>query len=285
MFAILMDDQNIVQVFEKYSVPQALEVKHHFTSIFQELKLPSAELVAQMEAEGLSVNDLDSEPVRRTTASNDLPGSVIRSNLYRMFLSRQELLVAIEGLSFSQRLAVRDNIEQLASHLKLPSPELMKRMAAEGIDLPGILPAAEAKPGPLELLKRKGDILLQPQASSDDHRSSPQSKKSLEDKKQGVSQHEPEDKAQIIRNKLSTVLSMQIEEVSNETSEVVGSLPKNVAEFSAGDNKKDKVLAIKNRLNALSLEQTSEKKQIVMEHELEIEGSAAKKFLLSMMKT
>ncbi|REL34136.1 hypothetical protein [Thalassotalea euphylliae] len=40
------------------------------------------------------------------------------------------------------------------------------------------------------------------------------------------------------------------------------SILKNVTEFSAGDSKKDKVLAIKNRLNALSLEQTFEKKQI-----------------------
>ena len=285
MFAILMDDQNIAQVFEKYTVPQALEVKHHFTSIFQELKLPSAELVAQMEAEGLSVSDLDSEPVRRSTTSSDLPGSVIRSNLYRMFLSRQELLVAIEGLSFSQRLAVRDNIEHVASHLKLPSPYLMKRMAAEGIDLPGILPAEEAKPEHVELVKGQDDSLLQQQSSSDDYRVLPESDKSLEDKKQGMVQHNPEDKAQAIRTKLSAALSMQIDEVSDNTSEVASSLPRNVAEFSAGDSKKDKVLAIKNRLNAISAQPNTEKKQMAMDHELEIEGSAAKKFLLNMIKT
>ncbi|MFD2167489.1 hypothetical protein ACFSJY_14665 [Thalassotalea euphylliae] len=232
MFAILTDRENIAQVFEKYSVPQALQVKQNFDAVFTQLKIPSAELIAQMEAEGLSLSDLDTQVSKNSRAAVDIPASVIRSNLYRMFLNHQELLVAMEGLAYSERIEVREMLDTLEHYLKLPSPALMERMAAEGIAMPNAAKKATS-------------------ACSDSQAS---------------------EKVLAVKDKLSKALGGQENAPVN-----------NIKEFPKVQTENDRILAVKNRLNAIAVEQ--QLREDAIEPELEIEGSAAKKFLLNMIKT
>lgn len=134
MYRILSDTDNLKQVFSAFSTSEALLVKHNIQRVFQQLNVPSPALLAQMRAEGLSLNAF--EPAN--SADTELQYSsdtVLRAHLTTMFLAEKQLYAAMSMLTLSQQVEVRDLLNILSEHLRLPSDTLLQRMADEGLTL------------------------------------------------------------------------------------------------------------------------------------------------------
>ena len=236
MFEILTDKSNIQQVFEKYSLPDALKVKQNLSAVFLSLKIPSQALIDKMAQEGIALADLDASQQHRKRQSFDIPGSVVRSNLFRMFLNKQELLVAMEGLTTAEKIEVRDVLHAMESYLKLPSADLMSQMAQEG------LIAAEYNTVDSQAEKQTKDVTVNDNLAN-------------------------------VKSNLSMAL---------------GNEGNNVTEFPHLGFESDKLLSVKNKLNALVNDAPEANRNTSVysyDAELEIEGSAAKKFILNLIKT
>ena len=132
MFNVISDKNNIMAVFQSYSITQALEVKYNVQTVLANLNIPSAELLAKMQAEGLSLDDFDSQPKRADQQNAD---SVLRSHLKPLFLDFAHLNEVISSLSIKQAIAVRDILSAMLPHLKLPSESLLAEMEKEGLSL------------------------------------------------------------------------------------------------------------------------------------------------------
>lgn len=132
MFNVISDKNNIMAVFQSYSVTQALEVKYNVQTVIANLNIPSAELLAKMQAEGLSLEDFDLQSKRSDQHSAD---SVLRSHLKPLFLDFAHLNEVISSLSIKQAMAVRDILTAMLPHLKLPSESLLAEMEKEGLSL------------------------------------------------------------------------------------------------------------------------------------------------------
>lgn len=134
MYRILSDSNNLKQVFSAFSPGEALLVKHNIQRVFQQLNVPSSALLAQMRAEGLSLSAF--EPVHSNEAELQYSSdTVLRAHLTTMFLAEKQLYAAMAMLTLSQQVEVRDLLNALSEHLRLPSDTLLQRMADEGLTL------------------------------------------------------------------------------------------------------------------------------------------------------
>lgn len=134
MYRILTDVNNLQHVFSAFSTNEALIVKHNIQHVFQQLKIPSAALLEQMSREGLSLSAF--EDIK--SADNELQyssDSILRAHMTTMFLVEKQLLAAMSMLTLSQQVEVRDLLEMISQHLRLPSETLLQRMAEEGLTL------------------------------------------------------------------------------------------------------------------------------------------------------
>lgn len=119
MFEILIDGENIKAVFAKYTAAQANEVKHNIDAVFSQCKIPSQTLLKQMAAEGIAIDGYEIDTHLKSRKSIDLPGSVIRTNLFRMFLSLEELLRTTETLRKGQLIELRELWLSLVCYLNV----------------------------------------------------------------------------------------------------------------------------------------------------------------------
>lgn len=134
MYRILSDSNNLKQVFSAFSTTEALLVKHNIQRVLQQLNVPSPALLAQMRAEGLSLSAF--EPANSADAELQYSSdTVLRAHLTTMFLTEKQLHAAMSMLSLSQQVEVRDLLNVLSEHLRLPSDTLLQRMADEGLTL------------------------------------------------------------------------------------------------------------------------------------------------------
>lgn len=134
MYRILTDVNNLQHVFSAFSTNEALIVKHNIKHVFQQLKIPSAALLEQMSREGLSLSAF--EDIK--SADNELQyssDSILRAHMTTMFLVEKQLLAAMSMLTLSQQVEVRDLLEMVSQHLRLPSETLLQQMAEEGLTL------------------------------------------------------------------------------------------------------------------------------------------------------
>lgn len=134
MYRILTDVNNLQHVFSAFSTTEALIVKHNIQHVCQQLKIPSAALLEQMTAEGLSLSAFETTKTSDTQLQHSSDG-VLRAHLTTMFLIEKQLLAAMSMLTLSQQVEVRDLLDVLSQHLHLPSETLLKRMAEEGLTL------------------------------------------------------------------------------------------------------------------------------------------------------
>ncbi|HEY9043664.1 MAG TPA: hypothetical protein VIN66_15895 [Rheinheimera sp.] len=145
MFRILTDLTNLQQVFASYSAAEALKVQHNIKAVIKQLGIPDKELLRQMRAEGLDLAEFAAAP-----AVSELPEcseTVLRSHMRSLFLSAEKLSAAIQGLNLAQQASVREQLEFACSALRLPSEQLLQRMAEQGLTLEklGLVePAADA---------------------------------------------------------------------------------------------------------------------------------------------
>lgn len=119
MFEILIDGENIKAVFSKYTPAQANEVKHNIDAVFIQCKIPSQVLLKQMAAEGISIDGYEIGTHVESRKAIDLPSSVIRTNLFRMFLSLKELLRTAETLRTGELVELRELWLSLACYLNV----------------------------------------------------------------------------------------------------------------------------------------------------------------------
>lgn len=133
MFAVISDKKNLIAVFQKYSVAEALQVKYNLKHALAALNIPSPALLASMAAEGLSLEDFDSNHKHpHQTANAD---SVLRSHLRPLFLDLNQLKSVLSSLSMRQAIEVRELFSSLMPYLKLPSENLLAQMEQEGLSL------------------------------------------------------------------------------------------------------------------------------------------------------
>lgn len=133
MFRILTDLTNLQQVFASYSAAEALKVKHNINTVIKQLGIPDKELLRQMRAEGLDLAEFAPKP-----AVSELPEcseTVLRSHMRSLFLSAEKLLAAITALNLAQQTSVREQLEFACTALRLPSEQLLQRMAEQGLTL------------------------------------------------------------------------------------------------------------------------------------------------------
>ncbi|ATC96498.1 hypothetical protein [Pseudoalteromonas tunicata] len=133
MFTVISDKNNLIAVFQKYSVSEALQVKYNLQNAISSLNIPSPTLLASMAAEGLSLDDFDgSSKNQHQVASAD---SVLRSHLKPLFLDLAQLKSALASLSMRQAIEIRDVFSAVMPYLKLPSESLLAQMEQEGLSL------------------------------------------------------------------------------------------------------------------------------------------------------
>ncbi|GAA0552729.1 hypothetical protein GCM10009098_20540 [Rheinheimera aquimaris] len=133
MFRILTDLTNLQQVFASYSAAEALKVQHNIKAVIKQLGIPDKELLRQMRAEGLDLAEFAPAP-----AVSELPecsDTVLRSHMRSLFLSAQKLSAAIQALNLAQQTSVREQLEFACTALRLPSEQLLQRMAEQGLTL------------------------------------------------------------------------------------------------------------------------------------------------------
>lgn len=133
MFRILTDLTNLQQVFASYSAAEALKVQHNINTVIKQLGIPDKELLRQMRAEGLDLAEFAPKP-----AVSELPEcseTVLRSHMRSLFLSAQKLSAAIQALNLAQQTSVREQLEFACTALRLPSEQLLQRMAEQGLTL------------------------------------------------------------------------------------------------------------------------------------------------------
>lgn len=134
MFAIFSDEENLLAVFKKYSVTEALKVKFNILQAIKTLNIPSDELIAHMRDEGLCITDFNLGTEKSSHVYESSP-SVIRAHLHKVFLDRQKLIDAMSGFSMSQAIEVRALLQKNMAQLKLPSDDLLSKMEQEGLSL------------------------------------------------------------------------------------------------------------------------------------------------------
>lgn len=152
MFRILTDLTNLQQVFASYSAAEALKVQHNIKAVIKQLGIPDKELLRQMRAEGLDLAEFAPAP-----AVSELPecsDTVLRSHMRSLFLSAQKLLAAITPLSLAQQVSVREQLEFACTALRLPSEQLLQRMAEQGLTLEK-LGLAEPATDPLAAVRQR----------------------------------------------------------------------------------------------------------------------------------
>lgn len=146
----LSDDIILTAVFGSYTVAEALQVQQNITHALPKLPLPSADLLAHIEAEGLSLTDFDMPKPRSGLMLAD--PSVVKRHLKQLFLQPDRLQASLADVAVSEAQAVASAIGKAQTALRLPSAALLAKMAAEGLDVRrfGIAPVnnAEVRPDP-----------------------------------------------------------------------------------------------------------------------------------------
>jgi len=167
MFRILNDVTNLQLVFANYSAAEALKVQHNIRAVTATLRIPGAELLRQMRAEGLDITEFDTVPATIGSAPLDCSETVLRSHLRTLFLSQQKLETALQGLSLTQRVTVRDQLEFASSSLRLPSEQLLQRMAEQGLTLDKLGLGQSAGQDKISAIRQRLAGALAPAAEAD----------------------------------------------------------------------------------------------------------------------
>ncbi|SFC69404.1 hypothetical protein [Pseudoalteromonas denitrificans] len=134
MFTIFSQQENLIAVFNKYSVKEALQVKFNIAQAIKALNIPSDELVQQMRNEGLCITDFSLKQ-NESKISNESSPSIIRNHLFKVFLDKQKLIDLMSGFSMAESIEIRGLLNQNISELKLPSDNLIAQMEQEGLSL------------------------------------------------------------------------------------------------------------------------------------------------------
>jgi len=134
MFAIFSQEENLIGVFQKYSVTEALKVKFNILQAIKTLNIPSDDLIEHMRKEGLCITDFSLSSDKSSFAYESSP-SIIRAHLHKVFLDKQKLIDAMDGFSMSQAIEIRALLQKNLSELKLPSDDLISKMEQEGLSL------------------------------------------------------------------------------------------------------------------------------------------------------
>ena len=134
MYRLFSNPSNLEAVFASFGTIEAVKVKCNIDLVARRLKIPSRALLEQMRHEGISLTDID-EATKAETDWSLMSETVLRSHLRAAFLDEAKLYNALATLSLSQQAELRDMFTSAASHLKLPSELLLKRMQDEGLGL------------------------------------------------------------------------------------------------------------------------------------------------------
>lgn len=134
MYRLFSNPSNLEAVFASFGTIEAVKVKCNIDLVARRLKIPSRALLEQMLQEGISLTDID-EATKAETDWSLMSETVLRSHLRAAFLDEAKLYNALATLSLSQQAELRDMFTSAASHLKLPSELLLKRMQDEGLGL------------------------------------------------------------------------------------------------------------------------------------------------------
>ncbi len=134
MYRLFSNPSNLEAVFASFGTIEAVKVKCNIDLVARRLKIPSRALLEQMRQEGISLTDID-EDTKAETDWSLMSETVLRSHLRAAFLDEAKLYNALATLSLSQQAELRDMFTSAASHLKLPSELLLKRMQDEGLGL------------------------------------------------------------------------------------------------------------------------------------------------------
>ncbi len=134
MYRLFSNPSNLEAVFASFGTIEAVKVKCNIDLVARRLKIPSRALLEQMRQEGISLTDID-EATKAETDWSLMSETVLRSHLRAAFLDEAKLYNALATLSLSQQAELRDMFTSAASHLKLPSELLLKRMQDEGLGL------------------------------------------------------------------------------------------------------------------------------------------------------
>lgn len=134
MFAIFSQEENLIAVFKKYSVTEALKVKFNILQAIKTLNIPSDDLIEHMRNEGLCITDFSLGSEKSSSVYESSP-SIILAHLHKVFLEKQKLIDAMSGFSMAQAIEIRALLQKNMSQLKLPSDELMSKMEQEGLSL------------------------------------------------------------------------------------------------------------------------------------------------------
>ena len=131
MHNLLMDKVSLSQVFLSLEPMEALKVKNNIDWSFNELSLPSDELLADMKAQGISLPDTVSKSKKLDIgAIND---SVLHKHLSELFLDKHKLYNVLCEFSLLEQVTLRSFLTSLETLLHLPSSELIDRMQNEGV--------------------------------------------------------------------------------------------------------------------------------------------------------
>ena len=149
MFDVFTHDHYLTQVFKKFSLNQAIVVKQHIHKCFEQLNLPSEDLLMQMLAEGLDF------PTTKPLSNPNISDSVIKVLLTNIFLDEKQLYDTIATFSIPEQIQCQRAITRAMQHLKQPSATLLAQLAHEGITIDQLI---NNKPSQIEKtleIKRK----------------------------------------------------------------------------------------------------------------------------------
>lgn len=134
MYRLFSNPSNLEAVFASFGTIEAVKVKCNIDLVARRLKIPSRALLEQMRQEGISLNDI----AQTSSAETDwslMSETVLRSHLRSAFLDEAKLFNALATLDLSQQVELRDMFATAATHLRLPSEMLVRRMHDEGLGL------------------------------------------------------------------------------------------------------------------------------------------------------
>ncbi|NTS77619.1 hypothetical protein HR060_12185 [Catenovulum sp. SM1970] len=133
MYRIFSDVASILPVFENYSVKEALQVKINIEHTLTKLDIPSPELLAQMEAEGIDLAEFANDRYDPMSPQHMASG-VIKNHLKATFLDSEKLFAALSPMTLVEKVEVQKILLDAMSSLRLPSQKLMEMMENEGLN-------------------------------------------------------------------------------------------------------------------------------------------------------
>ncbi len=122
-----------MSVFPTYSAVEAIQVKKNINYVLNNIGIPSADLLAQMQQEGFSIDEFDTKQSADSTIM--ATQSVLLANIKAVFLSPEKLLGMLKSFSLAEKISIKTILTDSIAHLRLPSEALLNQMAQEGLTL------------------------------------------------------------------------------------------------------------------------------------------------------